>query len=389
MPALLENKKDGRAILNCQGMACPFFSQNKSTLFNKAAQHGCDDHIRQRITDRKIDFHQHPVDDKSDKPEDQAAPIKRRLVFITVQNEKVCDLYGDHRCEDRADQIEEIRDIVHREQDSGNGSDNSYRDCHMVAFQLCKDGFTGNSGRVGIQKRRRDGGKYDDQQSGDAQTRFQKDLCDVGFPGEQGSAHADDVHPAADQSVDDRADGSGLDRLFCFAGVVTDQWKPRERHGDGQFDGSAEGEAVIWNCGDHISTEKDYAAKYDRQQEKKYHGNGIEFAEVCDANKDPYNDEKSDNETPYPASGREDPVCSECTVIDHDGGPSDELQDIQDGEQQSAFAAKAGFCRFHGTFPTDSADDTGEKEHDTADDMTDQDRGESAAKAKRREISSS
>ena len=77
-----------------------------------------------------------------------------------------------------------------------------------------------------------------------------------------------------------------------------------------------------------------------------------------------------DNETPYPASGREDPVCGECTVIDHDGGPTDELQDIQDGEQQSALAAKAGFCRFHGTFPTGSADDTGEKEHDTADDMS-------------------
>ena len=86
-----------------------------SSLY-ETAQHCCDYHIRECIADRKIDLHQHPVNHKADEPEDQTAPVKVGFFTIPVQNEKVCDLYGDHRCEDRADQIEEIGDVIHREQ---------------------------------------------------------------------------------------------------------------------------------------------------------------------------------------------------------------------------------------------------------------------------------
>ena len=90
----------------------------RASSFYETAQHCCDYHIREvvYVADRKIDLHQHPVNHKADEPEDQTAPVKVRFFAIPMQDEKVCDLYGDHRCEDRADEIEEIGDVIHREQ---------------------------------------------------------------------------------------------------------------------------------------------------------------------------------------------------------------------------------------------------------------------------------
>ena len=114
--------------------------------------------------------------------------------------------------------------------------------------------------------------------------------------------------------------------FFRFSGVVADERQPRQRHGDRQFHRSAEGEAVVRNRGG-LSLEDD-AAQKKRQHKEGGHRHGVDFAEVLDADQNPQRDQHPDHQTPDPSAGGEDAVGRECAVIDHDGGPADELQHV-------------------------------------------------------------
>ena len=49
-------------------------------------------------------------------------------------------------------------------------------------------------------------------------------------------------------------------------------------------------------------------------------------------------------------------VCGERSVIDHDGGPANELQYIQDSKKDASLLSKTHFYGFHGTFSDPAAD---------------------------------
>ena len=75
-----------------------------------------------------------------------------QAALVPFQQEKVGNLDCDHRCKDRADQIEEICDVVHRIYNRCDGSNDVDNDGHMLSIPFAYDGLAGNSCGVGIQK---------------------------------------------------------------------------------------------------------------------------------------------------------------------------------------------------------------------------------------------
>ena len=62
----------------------------------------------------------------------------------------------------------------------------------------------------------------------------------------------------------------------------------------------------------------------------------------------------------------------QCTVIDHDGRPADELQNVQERKQQAALLAEAHFYGLHSAAARAPADEAREQHHGAADDMPEQ-----------------
>ena len=83
------------------------------TFSCKNTDHNGNDHIRECISKRNIHIHQNTVKYKTDHPDYTIHNIQRYFqAVLSLQNEEIRNLDCDHRCKDRADQIEEICDVV-------------------------------------------------------------------------------------------------------------------------------------------------------------------------------------------------------------------------------------------------------------------------------------
>ena len=71
------------------------------------------------------------------------------------------------------------------------------------------------------------------------------------------------------------------------------------------------------------------------------------------------------------------------SIIDHDGSPANQLKHIQEGEQQAALLSKAHFHGLHGAATGATADETRQKHHGAADDVTNDDRRQTLGHAQR------
>ena len=112
----------------------------------------------------------------------------------------------------------------------------------------------------------------------------------------------------------------------------------------------------------------------------------VDPAQIGETDQDPEQNQAANDQCPDPDAGFEKFVDGSCTVVDHDGRPSDELKNIQKGEEDSAETAEAHTGGFHGASAGAPADDAREIHHQAADQMAGQDRSQSLPKAKRREI---
>ena len=150
--------------------------------------------------------------------------------MVFLQDEEVSYHDRDHRREYRTDQIEESRDIIHREHYSSYSSKHS--SCHgdFLSVDFFREDLTRNTCRVSIQERRRYSCEDYYHESCDAESCSEHDLCYITRSGEQGCSESDDVHPCAYAAVSHRRPGRSRCRSLGFTRVVTDQRYPRKRH---------------------------------------------------------------------------------------------------------------------------------------------------------------
>ena len=297
----------------------------------------------------------------------------------------ICDLHGDHRRKDRADQIQEAGDVVHREENRPCDTDDRHSDGGLFAVQLGRQALGRDTGAPCIKEGRGNSRKYQNDECCNAQTGLDHDDGNVILTGEDGCAHADDIHPAGYKAVDDHADPCRLCRLFGIAGIVADQRQPRQRHRHRQLHRRAEGQAFAGKVGHGIAGEEDDLAQDQRKHEQCCHRQLVEPAQIGDAHRDPEDDQCADHQTPDPAADVKDTADSQCAVIDHDGRPADQLQHIQKGKQQAALLAEAHLDGLHSTAAGAAANQARQQHHGAADDMSDKDRCQTLGHAQRGE----
>ena len=195
-------------------------------LFGDDAQHNGESHVRQGIAHGGVYAHQQAIGHKAHEPYHQVPGVGGHGEAVPAQKEVVGDLHGDHGGEHGADQIQKAGDIVHGEQDGPGHAHHSGDDGHRLAADLPGQGLGGDAGGPGVQERGGDGGEHQDHQGGNAQAGLDHDDGDVILAGEDGRAHADDVHPAGHQAIGNHAGHGGPDGLLGLAGIVADQGQP-------------------------------------------------------------------------------------------------------------------------------------------------------------------
>ena len=73
-------------------------------------------------------------------------------------------------------------------------------------------------------------------------------------------------------------------------------------------------------------------------------------------------------------------------VVDHNGGPAHQLQNVEAGKEQAALLTEAHLHRFHGALAHAAADEAGQEEQGAADDVADEDGQYSLAETQGRKI---
>ena len=102
------------------------------------------------------------------------------------------------------------------------------------------------------------------------------------------------------------------------------------------------------------------------------HRNFVDPAQIGHADGDPHDNQRTDDKAPDPAANRKNAADGQCTVIDHDGRPADELQNVQERKQQAALLAEAHFYGLHSAAARAPADEARQQHHGAADDMPEQ-----------------
>ena len=72
-------------------------------------------------------------------------------------------------------------------------------------------------------------------------------------------------------------------------------------------------------------------------------------------------------------------------VIDHDGRPAHQLENVQESEQQPALLAEAHFHGFHGAAAGAAADQSRKEHHGAANDVADENSRQTSGHAQRGE----
>ena len=76
-------------------------------------------------------------------------------------------------------------------------------------------------------------------------------------------------------------------------------------------------------------------------------------------------------------------ICRECSIVNHDARPANQLHDVECGKEQPAARPERYLDRLHRTAASTCADQTRKENQRTADDMPDDDGDAAVAKAER------
>ena len=199
---------------------------------------------------------------------------------------------------------------------------------------------------------------------------MEHDLRDVIFARKDRRPHADEIHPAADEAVDECADGRSRRGFLRRARIVRDERQPRERHGNRELKRHRKAHRLA--CGAALRCARpahDDAAEEHREEEEPRHGDGVHALNLQNADADPDDDERTDHEAPEPVSRIHHTVGRKRTVVDHDRCPADELHDVQHRKEQSPARPERHLHRLHRAAPRPRADEPREKEQEAADHM--------------------
>ena len=112
-------------------------------------------HVRQRVSNREIHLHEQTIERKTDRPDDQIPQTYGFRRIIPVQEEIIRDLDGNHGRENGADQIQEICDVVHREDDGADSADDGDGDSDPLTGGLRDNGLARDACGIRVEKRRR------------------------------------------------------------------------------------------------------------------------------------------------------------------------------------------------------------------------------------------
>ena len=304
---------------------------------------------------------------------------------ILAQDEVACNLHGNHRREDRSDDVEEARDVIHRIEGRRNRAEDGDTNADGTPRDAAHDALARDTRRVRVEVGGRDGGEDDDAEPRNTKPRVEHDLRDIRLTRENCRAHADEVHPAANQPVDNRTDGGRGDGLLRLARIVRDERQPRERHCNRQLECHRKAHRLARSGALRRAraAHEDGAEEHGEEEECR-HRNGVHALDAQDANTNPYNNQSADYETPDPMRQLHHTARRERAVIDHDARPADELQHVQCRKEQPPARAERHLDRLHCTAPRPRTDQPCEKEQRTADDVTDNDCNAAVAKAERR-----
>ena len=93
------------------------------------------------------------VKKKAGQPDQQVGEAEGRLAAIVTHDQHIRDLDGDHRREDRADQIQKIGDVIHRKEDGREDADERDRYADgLLLLQRREDGDRGHAGGIGVEE---------------------------------------------------------------------------------------------------------------------------------------------------------------------------------------------------------------------------------------------
>ena len=108
----------------------------RDDLVRDQAQEHRASHIGQGVADRDVHIHEYAVEREAQHPDDGVAHVQLSVRTAAAQQEKVRDLDGDHRREHRTDEVEEVRDVVHREADGADRADDGHDERGILAVDL-------------------------------------------------------------------------------------------------------------------------------------------------------------------------------------------------------------------------------------------------------------
>ena len=167
-------------------------------------------------------MHQNPVEDKPACPDHQVGDVEPYRSKIIFQNKRIGDLDRNHRCEHGTNEIQEIGNIVHGVHDGCDRTDHRNRD--GCPFLLNCPGYyrAGYTGGKSVQKRGGNRGENDNEQPCSTQPRFDHNHRDIVCTGKKRRSHSDDIHEAADHTVDQCARKSCLKWLFRLSRIIAD-----------------------------------------------------------------------------------------------------------------------------------------------------------------------
>ena len=101
------------------------------------------------------------------------------MLIAPAGDEEISQLYGNHGRKDRADEVEEFREVQQGKEDGSCCPQQGDEKGNGFFTEPLRKGLAGNSCRIGIQESGGDGGEQDNQQSCCPQSCFEHDLGNI------------------------------------------------------------------------------------------------------------------------------------------------------------------------------------------------------------------
>lgn len=120
-----------------------------------------------------------------------------------------------------------------------------------------------------------------------------------------------------------------------------------------------------------IPPENTHGKNY-REDKEACHRDNVHWTEPRHSNAYPQGNERPDNQCPRPVPQRKDAVSGQSGIVNHDGSPPQELQDIESRKEPSTLGTKGDFSGVHGAFTRFPANISGQEEQGATDEVPEQ-----------------